>query len=318
MMDREAAMTNSLFILSPNLGCPEIVRPEDLNTEGIFVLAALSGADRSGILSCAVEAQPSYPGQGARFEMTLTDAELAQEESLPETFGDVSETRRGVSTALRRLLPEKTFWRVQARPAAEIGDGHMRVSAGRLLPTLYDLILCRDGREMARARHCVCLRRRNPEVKFVHLTDLHVAARSDLWEREIPSIVHGEFRSGKEVFININARLRSFIRWANEKADRGELDFILATGDLVDFIRTGLFDNEADGNNWSTLIDILAGSKNEDGMGNEGLRVPIFTTPGNHDWRPNPYPPDIIVSAFGISKPCANELDYLTQKPQLV
>jgi hypothetical protein len=33
--------------------------------------------------------------------------------------------------------------------------------------------------------------------------------------------------------------LRLFIRYANELADRGKIDFLLVPGDLVDFLRHG-------------------------------------------------------------------------------
>ena len=95
------------------------------------------------------------------------------------------------------------------------------------------------------------------------------------------------------------------------KADAGELDFVWALGDLVDFVHIGLVTREPTDNNWSTLIDLFINCPHERERGNEGLRVPLYTTLGNHDWRAYPYPPDLTVEIFGISKTTANELDYL-------
>jgi 3',5'-cyclic AMP phosphodiesterase CpdA len=133
------------------------------------------------------------------------------------------------------------------------------------------------------------LGREQPEVRFVHLTDLHIASRNDLWNTEIPSIIDGGTGSEGQRFVNFNEHLRKFIRWANTAADAGELDFVWALGDLVDFVHIGLVTREPTDNNWSTLIDMFISCPHERERGNEGLRVPLFTTPGNHDWRA--YPP---------------------------
>jgi hypothetical protein len=153
-------------------------------------------------------------------------------------------------------------------------------------------------------KHALCLRVGGPGVKFVHLTDLHVSARNDMWETEVPAVIQGSpVTPGPQNFENFNKRLRDFIRWANKAADEGELDFIWALGDLVDFCRTGLFERTADDSNWPTLIEILTAEPN-------GLRVPMFTTTGNHDWRTYPYSPIITRGIFGITKDCAEELDF--------
>ncbi|MFI5107268.1 MAG: metallophosphoesterase family protein [Terriglobales bacterium] len=140
-------------------------------------------------------------------------------------------------------------------------------------------------------------------VKFVHLTDLHVAARNDMWEAEVPAVIEGSpVTPGSQDFKNFNTRLRDFIKWANQEADEGRLDFVFMLGDLVDFCRTGLFDRTPDDSNWSALIEILTDQ--------QGLRVPIFTTTGNHDWRTFPYSPGFRLDLFGITKKCADELDF--------
>ncbi len=78
----------------------------------------------------------------------------------------------------------------------------------------------------------------------------------------------------------------------------------------MDFCRTGLFDRTPDDNNWPALIEILTGSFSELEHRNKGLRVPMFTTTGNHDWRTYPYSPAFRLDIFGITKKCAAELDF--------
>lgn len=177
--------------------------------------------------------------------------------------------------------------------------------------TLYDLSLKVHDTVVGRVKHALCLRVDDPTAKFVHLTDLHVAARNDMWEAEVHAVIEGSpVTPGPQEFNNFNRCLREFIRWANQEADEGRLDFVLALGDLVDFSRTGLFDRTPDDSNWSTLIEILTGSPAEDQRNNEGLRVPVFAATGNHDWRTYPYSPRFRLNLFGITKECADELDF--------
>jgi hypothetical protein len=78
---------------------------------------------------------------------------------------------------------------------------------------------------------------------------LHIASRNDLWNTEIPSIIDGGTDSEGQGFVNFSEHLRKFIRWANTAADAGELDFVWALGDLVDFVHIGLVTREPTDNN---------------------------------------------------------------------
>ncbi|MBN2264343.1 MAG: metallophosphoesterase [Candidatus Aminicenantes bacterium] len=81
-------------------------------------------------------------------------------------------------------------------------------------------------------------------------------------------------------FINPNRRWRDFVREANRRAGRGELDLVVAGGDLVDYqlpSNLGLFEDVTLGN----------------APGCEPLEVPLLTVPGNHDHRRFPYRPQI-------------------------
>lgn len=177
---------------------------------------------------------------------------------------------------------------------------------GKLIPTLYDLVFTDKPSHRKINYHAVQFVETSQKgLNFIHLTDLHVAQRND----DILSEVSKNCKKGigcrkqiTERFINFNDNLRKFIYVANEMALRGELDFIVITGDIVDF--SGLGWNECNNlaeNNWKIFLDIMTGQSaetsrrfrlqiddNEEKI-NTGLKVAIFTTTGNHDWRLHPY-----------------------------
>jgi hypothetical protein len=312
------------LIVSPNLGCPEIVSLRTFDASGFRVIIAAPASEELNTETYSLSASPSFEGEGREFELKLAavgrKARKLADEALSPCFNDVNETRLLISTTLRRqLFPGYDFWEVAAKPNIPIGKEYLRAVDHDFRSTLYDLSLSVDGQVVGQVRHALCLRVGEPTVKFVHLTDLHVAARNDIWEAEVRAVLEGSPSApGEQEFRNFNGQLRNFIKWANKAADEGHLDFVWALGDLVDFCRTGLYYQTPDDSNWSALIDILVGSPLEQQRGNKGLRVPIFTSTGNHDWRTYPYSPvarwDIFGITkrwriFGITKKCAKELD---------
>jgi hypothetical protein len=89
--------------------------------------------------------------------------------------------------------------------------------------------------------------------------------------------------------VNFNDRFRGFVKYANYLHDNGILDIIVATGDLYDYIREDDGD-PASGGNAAFLRELVLGQSPGPGFADvEELRVPIFTTPGNHDYRRHPY-----------------------------
>jgi hypothetical protein len=143
------------------------------------------------------------------------------------------------------------------------------------------------------------------------LTDLHVAERNDLLAQEVNSTMVSGLGGGPLTVFNFNDRLREFIQRANALADEGELDFVLALGDLIDFVNHGFGKSEPGDNNWQALQEILTGTGDESVRGNPGLRVPVFTSTGNHDWRTYPYPPELYSTIFGLGKKEMEKFDYL-------
>jgi len=298
-------------IVSPNLGCPEIVSLPALQERGFRVIIAAPALEDFDAAAHKLKARPSFDWKDLptdkekdhEFTLEITHARKLEDEALPARFEDVSETRSLISTTLRtEVFPDHSFWEVWAKPRTVIDEKHLRTVKGTRRSTLYDLSLVVRDQVVGRVKHALCLRVGDSTVKFVHLTDLHVAARNDMWEAEVRAVIAGSpVTPGPQDFQNFNTRLRDFIKWANQEADEGRLDFVFMLGDLVDFGRTGLFDRTSGDTNWSALIEILSD--------NQGLRVPIFTTTGNHDWRTYPYSPVFRLDLFGITKKCADELD---------
>jgi len=170
-------------------------------------------------------------------------------------------------------------------------------------------------------------------LKFVHATDLHIAERNDriygiikkwtkgfiaetvkgtkqdqkikvsFFKRLFKPVPKKSFEKSKPLkkrLINPNNNLRKFIKVMNRKVLQNDLDFIVLTGDLIDFtilskipkdIRKTL-DFEYSESNWRVFKEIILNLPQKKRRGvitGEELLCPIFTIPGNHDYRPFHY-----------------------------
>jgi len=84
----------------------------------------------------------------------------------------------------------------------------------------------------------------------------------------------------------------------------------MITGDLVDFVHHGVSEREdSDQNNYGVFRELILGAGKEKERKNPGLKVPIFTSTGNHDWRSFPYSVELSHNVFGIDKEVAEQLD---------
>jgi 3',5'-cyclic AMP phosphodiesterase CpdA len=187
---------------------------------------------------------------------------------------------------------------------------------------LFDLLLEYPSKKQVRTNyHSIALFNKNWEdFNFIHASDPHIARRNDFiyeflrnkelkeLERELTEGKKEEhfllerefefreefqeeklerFRHGK---YNFNDNLRLFISRANEMLKNKQLDFIVLTGDLIDYVDTANEDKYYD-NNFQFLLDIFLGItrdlelRNTQLMNTTELMVPIFTTIGNHDYR---------------------------------
>jgi len=299
-------------ILSPNLGCPQLVSADTFKSSGTdMVLAGRQGEnDWTGF---HVQAVPSYDNEGREFTLVLYDQAELDCDDLPRSFNEVSESRFLISTALRSSIfkGKAQFWRCRIRPKDKLDDRYMRSVQGSARPTLYDLVLYKGDHALHRVVHALCLRPSSPAVRFIHLTDLHVAERNDLLAQEVNSTVVPKLGNPPFTVFNFNDRLREFIRHANDLADAGELDFVLALGDLIDFVNLGFGKGEPGDNNWQIFEEIITGAGDESSRRNPGLRAPMFTTTGNHDWRTYPYPPEVCATIFNVGEKDLEKFDYL-------
>ena len=294
------------YILSPSLGCPQIIPLEEKGKCISAIVAATHKPDGKWSL---VKSSSNQCGD--------TNAiPLHQEkiEEIPQGFNHVpsslDETREFLSRELllKVLGGKARIFKISLSLSETDRPKLLHSVNGSRRTILCDLRL--EGSPFQRKLHAVCLiKSEDKGLCFIHLADLHLARRNDLIEDEISAV-----DKPPKKFNNFNENLRKFIRHANQMTDKGELDFVLVGGDLVDFVNHGVSDkvNEAD-NNWQVFIEIMTGGGHErKKKNNQGIKVPIFTSTGNHDWRLHPY--NIAVRnqypPFGIQKEEASNFDF--------
>ncbi len=301
-------------ILSPNLGCPLILSHDELNNKGFdLVIAAEANSPPPHLL---LTARPSFPDEGKEIPLELGSPQEITEGTLPEKFKSVEETRFLISTTLQISIfaGQARFFRYEAKPTPEVGSEAYRKVGQKSCPTLYNLYMEEKEGEAGVVHHALCLRPGNKEVRFIHLTDLHVALRNDLYKANVRENISlpGLQDPERVRFNNFNDNLRRFIVHANSLADQGGLDLVLLTGDLIDFLRHGFQDREYFGHsNFRLFRDLVLGKgrKENQEAKNPGLKVPIFTSTGNHDWRFFPYDPEVSYKVFNINQEVAKQLD---------
>jgi hypothetical protein len=114
----------------------------------------------------------------------------------------------------------------------------------------------------------------------------------------------------------VNNNLRMFIYQANDAYRNNQLDFIIMSGDLIDYVKHRTApDFEYTNSNWKNFVDILLGkplkSTNGGLLPPEELLVPVFLIPGNHDYRGHTYPLEYAIEALGLT------LDEIMYYPKL-
>ncbi|MBI3398314.1 MAG: metallophosphoesterase [Deltaproteobacteria bacterium] len=315
------------FVISPNLGCPLIVSLKDLepgNDIHLILATQPSGVARplKKDFENTLYLRPSYPE-----DTTVNDIALIIKDEPVEIvdwnvlsdFTDVDDTRHIINSELHyKVLGENTrYWKIPVVVNREsIGDFKILLRGKDQLPCVYDLVYKDpDGKWERVNYHAVQFTRSiEQNCNFIHLTDLHTAKRNDEILDEVLKVKNNRDREDiRRGYINFNENVRKFIRRANELADRGELDFVVITGDLVDFGFLGWEDEtNFDENNWKTFVHIITGMGKERGRGNTGIKVAVFTSTGNHDWRLHPYNPNMedYHKTFGIEKEELKQYPY--------
>lgn len=153
---------------------------------------------------------------------------------------------------------------------------------------LYDVVLKVKDRSHTIAAHALYFKDDWNTFRFIHATDVHVSRRLDTFRKFFRD---RSMHDAERHFNNFNDNFRAFIRYANKLHKRHELDFVVITGDLVDYI----FEDGGKhyyNNNFVFFSDMVLGKTGQpDLIPNEELRVPIFTALGNHDYRVRAYYP---------------------------
>ena len=184
----------------------------------------------------------------------------------------------------RRGLPPTTVTLNTERLAGPVDLGP--ASGGLVSRTLYDVVVKTDaGQWHAVAPHAYYARNTWSDFGLAHITDIHVARRIDSYRGRLRAA--GRTESAQRLN-SPNDNFRDFIAYANHLHASGLLDAIIATGDLVDHVFDD-YETPPSGGNFAFLRDLILGRAPNDGHANPELRVPIFTTLGNHDYRVAPY-----------------------------
>lgn len=162
---------------------------------------------------------------------------------------------------------------------------------------LYDIALRAGtvGWEVV-APHAVYYRSAWSDFGLAHISDLHVARRIDRFR---PLLRELGLAEAAERMCSMNDQLRGFIRFANTLHEAGELDVIMATGDLIDYEFEDDDDRAGTGNAGFLRDLILGRAPGPDCPVVEELRVPILMMAGNHDYRRSPYHLVFDVSVAG-------------------
>jgi len=191
---------------------------------------------------------------------------------------------------------------------------------------MFDILHERESKLRINYHSIVISKQNWKNFCFVHATDLHIAERNDkIYEiiKKWKNVFRGDYIDGilkeqeqevkqekkklfrpleahkplKKRFLNPNNQFRRFIKIINKKVLQDEIDFIALTGDLIDFSISSKIPKELrlfdyDHSNWKVFKNIVLNlpQKKRKGMKRgEELLCPIFTIPGNHDYRPFHY-----------------------------
>lgn len=252
----------------PPLGRPHIVRPDaDPSLRYAFAWWQMSRADYSDI-------------QRHRLGLGILGQLLDNKLALAPVGGGGP------------VLPLSARVEEAVHPAIVPGQVRLNVTLSRMGAPLaerqlYDVVLLAgDGRMHTIAPHAVYARSGWKDFGLMHITDIHVSRRIENIRADLRR--RGRAESAEKV-INFNDSFRDAIRYANHLHATGLLDGVIATGDLVDYIFENDDDRRGDGNLGYFRRLVLGTAPSADGWPSEELRVPLFTVPGNHDYRPNPY-----------------------------
>ena len=254
----------------------------------------------------------AFPRPGSPDFVSLTGAKLTV------SLHGGGTTEGALKSLPTTLFQDRFFLSPTGRPFANpIGlsfSTGLPVSVGTMAPgqvltdrTLYDVVFkLAPGDFPAVAPHAIYAKISWQSFGAMHATDIHVSTRLDGFKAKLSNAGRGE---GAAAFNNYNDNFRDLIRYANRLHANGQLDVILATGDLVDYQFEegdwrGPGDHAQHGGNFAYFLKFLLGqAPSPDGGKHEELRVPLLTTLGNHDYRGFRYLLNFDVSVTGADDP---------------
>jgi len=195
---------------------------------------------------------------------------------------------------------------------------------------MFDLVLANERTNF----HSIVLSKQDwTNFKFIHATDLHLADRNDRIYSSIKNWTESSIKKDVDDFldtfakklklkqkkppqdkklteiktplrkrlINPNNQFRKFIKIVNREVLKNNIDFIVLTGDIVDYAVLSRYTEKVrklnefkyEESNWQVFKNIILNSKVDKEIKGvirgEELLCPIFTTIGNHDYRPYHY-----------------------------
>ena len=74
-------------ILSPNLGCPQLVASEEVNSSAVMLVLATFDGEQSDWSVYTVKVRPSYADEGQPFELSLSEPEMLEGPSTVDQGG---------------------------------------------------------------------------------------------------------------------------------------------------------------------------------------------------------------------------------------
>ncbi|GAB4325632.1 MAG: hypothetical protein Kow0069_31750 [Promethearchaeota archaeon] len=305
-------VTRYPVIVSPNLGNPLLLDREVAEVPVVMACLRRVGPRRT-------RAHLRRPGAFHYRDVHTGEVHTARVARVePHDVGKYSYLR---SLALRNVFgPRDAFYTVYLKPPPHpFSRGTRKKRQGRRGFVLYDLVYVNPNGSSDVNHHALAVYDRAPgewdDLTFFQFSDLHVAARNDevfdvvalkAYRGVDPNLPVGRLESfsAERLFSdprvrqtlqfhsflgrvnNFNANLRQMIALANREAAKGRLDFVLLTGDLVDYVKVRVLGGRVpeNVNNWDTFCRIVTGMDGE-----QGLEVPAFTVVGNHDFRMNAY-----------------------------
>jgi predicted phosphodiesterase len=288
---------NLPLILSPGIGCPHII---DINEDGISISVIIASTEaKFGDWSLSISS--SYQPGGNK-EIRLNEEQV---EELSPDSGHLPSSIEGT----RDSISKEVFPNILGGNAKifKVTLSFVKSDADTLMGTRSSCLCDLKCSLSKKKPHAVFLTKKgNDGLHFIHLTDLHISRRNDLIKNEIMAAL-----GPIEQFNNFNDNLRRFIKKANTLFDSGELDLVIIGGDLIDFLNHGVSDSANEpSNNWQVFLEILTGTGHEHNRDNHGIKAPIFTTTGNHDWRLHPYSIKLLHHEFALDKKEAKVFDF--------